>query len=363
VRCLPALFALAGACASRPPVVEEELEADDEWPGTCVGAGTAGTRVEIRAIDRDAITFCGTATTGGEPPVCRKVELATGAMIEPTPVPPLPAGPGKELVNCTGHNECHLEVCADDGSCKRVDPVAGEWFVRAARGFDGRVAAGSQAPDQKAFVTVLDPAQVETARFAVAWPLGDVVWLVEALAVMTSNGQDTRVALYTPAGDPLGLVGGDDGPLAVDDHVPMRVARTAYAWLSADAMTLAVHDVRKRVRGRIDLQLTGVEPYVSAARGTPDGRVVIALGGARFGDIVVVEPGDGVVTTRPARRCDPASGTRARLERGDPAGQVGVLLVDDLDLRGDVLPDRLRLSRELARDLVDPVEQRGSERR
>jgi hypothetical protein len=305
VRCALVVIAVAAGCASKPPVVGDDLGGiEDELPGTCLDAGRPGADVEIRALDRDAVVFCSHAEASGAAPVCRKVELATGAMVEPSPVPPLAVPPEPaDKVACTDHNVCHIDLCTG-GTCKQLLPAAGEWFVRVARASDGRIAAGSYTAGQAAAVTVYDAKAVQTARFAVTWPIGDVVWLVNALSVMTSDGKDTRVGLFTADGDPLGLVGGDEGPIAVNDHVPMRVARTAYAWLSADAKTLAVHDVGKRVRGRIDLAITDLEPYVSAARGTPDGRVVIVLGGKRFGDVVIVEPGDGVMTTRPARRCD-----------------------------------------------------------
>lgn len=232
------VVAIAGGCGARPPPADDPLGGiEDELPGTCVDARTAlaSTVVDIRAIDRDAVIVCAGTT------VCRKVELETGAMVEPSPSQLGPAPPA------------HATVA----------------------GFTAR------------------PGETAVAR------LGDAIYATR------SDAAGVRGMLYAADGTLITMVGGDDAPIDVRRAMPMQVGLTEWAWLDAGGSVLAVHDIGRRIRARIDLGASGVGVGLSDARATPDGLVVIAYGGTRFGDIQIVETGDGVVTTFKARRCAP----------------------------------------------------------
>ncbi len=234
------VVAFALGCGARQASPDDPLGGiEDELPGTCVDPRTAlaSTVVDIRAIDRDSVIVCAGTT------VCRKIELETGAMVEPSP--------------------------------SQLGPVT----AVAAYGDGGGAAPG--------------PGETAITR------LGDVLYTT------TSDATGVRGKLYAADGSLISMVGGDDAPIDVRRAVPMQVGVTEWAWLDASGSVLALHDVARRVRARIDLGASGVGVGLSDARATPEGLVVIALGGTRFGDLQLVETNDGVMTTLKARKCEP----------------------------------------------------------
>lgn len=272
-----------GGCGAPQPPPDDGLAGiEDELPGTCIDPRTAlaSTVVDIRSIDRDAVIVCAGTT------VCRKIELATGAMVEPSPSQ---VGPVVAPVHA-----------AVDG----LALAAGETLEVAAKAPTGEVVAlvGSGGKHE---IALWRADATPAGRFAptIAGQVRDVAWLGGTIYATIADATAVRGMLYETDGTEIGVVGGDDAPFDVRRAQPMQVGRSQWAWLDADAGMVALHDMVRHTRARIVLGASGVDVGLSDARATPDGRVVIAYGGQRFGDLLVIETGDAVMKSIKARRC------------------------------------------------------------
>jgi hypothetical protein len=284
------------ACGAKQPTDDElgfEPMATIEMPGSCVTTRTPSTVASLFDPTSSEVLVC---RAGASESGCHKIELATGAMVEASPQiqsatydQPAAVIDNGQLVVCWGQTV----------ACQRKDPDPGATWLGAEIG-DTQIAALSGSPAGKK-VSVFDRELTSATTFDVAPGAASVHWLGGVLYVVAKDGAATRGAIYGADGSSKGEVGGDR-PFDVGERAPVAVGKSRYAWLAADSASVAVHDVVASTRVRIDLEdvATTIGADIAA---TPDGRVIVALGGDRFGDIVIVDPGRGNVKNHRAKVC------------------------------------------------------------
>jgi hypothetical protein len=269
--------------------------------GDCVDPAPDTTRAHAAGVDAQGrVRVC---RDDGEE--CRAIDAASGAMAMHYPERTAPpADPPHATVEPDGQ----LLVCWGQGAtCLRKAPGPFETWLAVELSADGRGAALSAGEHDRRFVTILDHRLTTAGRFEVAARAKERGWWKDGrFLVRAADGDATRGHLYDADGTSRGAVGALGAGAAIDLGVgPVEVVPGTWAFLARDATAVAVHDLAHGDGVRIQLDVTGQAPGAADLARAGDGSLAVLLGGARYGDVLVVNIGDRTVTPRPATRCAP----------------------------------------------------------
>jgi len=248
------------------------------------------------ALDGDRVAFCDDRSKHAS---CFAVELATGKLAaarRPTRAP----GP---LASVTVHGKLATACRPDGTACKTLKPTA---YVDDGLGMIGVAnAAGTR-------VALINTSEIETfdrrtgkriAGFRAGKASCTLASFVADDTLLVHNaecggGQGTSW-LATTRGARLAVVG-DDQP--IDAMAPVLLGANRAAFVSARGDALVVHDV---ATGKLEKRIA-LGPASDDARPVLVGdahRLAIVFGGARWGDVAVVELATDRVTLLPGHRC------------------------------------------------------------
>jgi hypothetical protein len=300
---LVAIMVATLGCGGGKPEVVSPVGFDPVSPagfGDCVEPSPATTRALAAGLDdKGRLTFC---RDDGEE--CRTVEMPTGAMAahyrkitsEPLDQPAASLETDGQMLVCW----------SPIVPCLRKAPGPFETWLAVKIGGD-KVAALSKAEHDRRFVTILDQALTTTTRFEVAAGASDLVWWHDGrFLIRASDGDAIRGHLYSADGTSRGTVGALGAGKAIDlGPGPVELAPGSWAFLSRDGTAVAAHDLERGDGVRIDLDVTGQPPGGAALMKAGDGTVAVVLGGAQYGDVLIVGLDARTVTKKPATRCAP----------------------------------------------------------
>jgi hypothetical protein len=292
------LAAMVGACGGKEQVGVIEPILPMAGIGDCVDAAPPSTKAAFMqySADDNGVQIC-----RGDLEECRMVDLASGEMREY--LQQMRAGEYDQPF-VSVEDDRQLLVCwGGPASCLRRAPSAYETWM-AGQVADGRVAVLSSETDRR-FVTLMDGKLTTTARFEVAPTATDVVWHGGQFLVHAA-GDDGAVHgyLYDSGGKPRGVVGALAAGKAFDigSATPVDAAPGVWAFIERDGTALAVHDLAKGDGVRVELGTA--QDRDTASLGVAAGEVVVALGGAAYGDLLVVDVDARVVRRLTAQRCE-----------------------------------------------------------
>lgn len=274
-------------------------------PATCIAADAEPVLI---TVEGDRLRQC---ASDGASLHCFATDLATGAWS----AAPAPAGDDRpRIVPPPGAPKVAISdqfatVCHADGSaCKKLTPGAevdpGLGLSAAANAAGSLAALGYYADD--VWVETFDlatgkrigrvKAGSKKSKCVTVDLLGDALVVVEAVC----GGSTTAAWLGTRAGKKIAPIGGAQ-PIDPSGHaVPLGGTRWAFSSASGDAVV--VQDVKT---GKVARRIT-VGKAVDSASAALVGdarRLVLVFGGSRAGDVTVVDPATGKITSYPGKRC------------------------------------------------------------
>jgi hypothetical protein len=263
--------------------------------GDCVDPPAPTARAWAMGVDDDGdVLVC-----RDDAEECRAVDLSTGAMSEHYPKI---EGAEYDKPGAVVQDDGQLLVCWGQTSCQRRTPAAYEKWMQAIVHAD-RVAVLSSESDKK-YVTTMDHDLTTVLRFEVAPAAADVVWRDDRFLIHAHENGETHGYLYDAKGHVVGVVGAVGGAPALDiGPGPVDLAPSGWAFLANDATVVAVHDFAGGTPARIDVgaaQPAGLSDLASAG----EGRLAVALGGARYGDVLIVDVDAKAVKPLPGKRCE-----------------------------------------------------------
>jgi YD repeat-containing protein len=263
--------------------------------GDCVDPAPASARAWAMGVDNDGdVLVC-----RDDAMECRAIDLATGRMSGHYPKL---ASAEYDKPGAVVEDDGQLLVCWGQTSCRRRTPAAYEKWLQAIVHADSVAVLSSES--EKKFVTTMDHDLTTVRRFEVAPGAADVVWRDDRFVVHANENGETHAYLYDGKGHLVGVVGAIGGKPALDvGPGPVDVAPSAWAFLASDASAVAVHDFGAGAPARIDVgeaQPAGLSDLSAAG----EGRLAVALGGARYGDILIVDVDAKTVKPLAAKRCE-----------------------------------------------------------
>jgi len=257
----------------------------------CITSFRSAEGVEVRG---GAVSFCDDETPKKQK--CFAIDLATGKVTsakrpEPTSTS---SGPTLEI------NGKKAKACAA-GRCKTLKPRA---RVDEGLGMHGNVRGN--------LVVLVNLGEVETFALKTGKRIGGftagngdctTVTLVADDVLLVQNrfcGDDEKGTHYfaTPKGKRIAVVGGTK-PIEVGAPAELG-AQVAFVSMKSDEVV--VHDVKTGAVAR-RIPLGNADEAWPAIEGD-DKRLVVVFGGARAGDLAVVELATEKVTTHAAKRCE-----------------------------------------------------------
>ncbi|HEX3761947.1 MAG TPA: hypothetical protein VHW23_24775 [Kofleriaceae bacterium] len=273
--------------------------------GVCVRGSKHSSYV---GVDDAGARFC--FEPGGL--ACYAVNLQTGAVT----AAPAPTGadrpqvmPAPDAPKVT-EAEADITVCHPDGTaCHKlvpkgqVDPGIG---MTSAVNRAGTLAAlGTQAANRQSQVETFDAATGKhLATFKLPAKGGMCMFLGFAGDTLDITQSECGAPggtewLATRAGKQIAPLGGN--PRITSNSPPVHVTGNTYAFATAAGDVVVLQDV---VTGKVVRRIAIDEAGPDAATLVGDAsHLVLIYGGARAGDIVVVDVATGKVTPHPARRC------------------------------------------------------------
>jgi hypothetical protein len=291
---------VGASCGGKSEPAQEMTLAMGSAPagiGECVEPAAATTRAWAMGPDDAGRTVV--CRDDGEE--CRSIDAATGEMAE---YYPKLHGAEYDKPGAVVEDDGQLLVCWGQLSCKRRTPSAYETWMQAEIGDDATVAVLSSQTDKK-FITTMDQGLTTMLRFEVAPGALDIVWRDGHFLVHASENGETHGYLYDAKGHADGVVGAIGGKPAIDlGPGPAGLGADGWGFLATDASAVAVYDLANADATRIDTAVSDVPPGVSDLATAGAGKVAVALGGARYGDVLIVDVGARDVRLLPAKHCD-----------------------------------------------------------
>jgi len=269
-----------------------------EGIGECVDPPAATARAWAMGLDDNAAGRVVVCRDDGEE--CRSIDVATGAMTEHYPKI---AGAEYDKPGAVVQDDGQLLVCWGQTSCKRRTPSAYEKWMQAVIGDNATVAVLSSETDKK-YITTMDQGLTTVLRFEVAPGAIDIVWRDGRFLVHAGENGETHGYLYDGKGKAIGVVGKLGGKPAIDlGPGPVELGKDGWGFLSTDASTVAVYGAGGEGT-RVETGVTDVPAGMSDVATAGPGKVAVALGGARYGDVLIVDLAAASVKPFAAKHCD-----------------------------------------------------------
>jgi len=265
--------------------------------GECVDPAPATTRASVYGLDdRGHVVIC---RDDGEE--CRSIDPATGAMGEHYPTI---TGASYDQPGAVVEDDGQLLVCWGQTSCLRRTPSAYEKWLQV--GLAGDQVAVLSAEADRRWVTVMDHDLTTVTRFEVAPRATDALWRDGRFLVYATEDEVVHGYLYAADGTPRGVVGalGAGKALDIGDRPPVELSPGWWGFVAQDGSALAAHDVDRGDGVRVDLGVTGQVPGALGLGKAGEGRLAVALGGAAYGDLLIVDVEARRVDRWVAKRCE-----------------------------------------------------------
>lgn len=291
------LGAGCGGGGAGPTVVPVVPGAATAGIGDCVDPSLATAVAHADRLPDGRIEVC---RDDGE--ACRAIDPASGAMSERFPTI---EGQLYDQPAVAVEDDGQLLVCwGGPGSCLRRTPTAYErWMTGQVD--SGRVAVLSSEHDRR-WITIMDGQLTTTARFEVAPGAVELVWTDGRFLVRAAEDGVLHGYLYDAGGRARGVVGALASGRAFDvtGVAPVAVRPGVWAFIDRDASAVASHEVDGGDGVRVETGVSDQPPGTAGLAATASGALVVALGGTRYGDLVVVDVDARVVRQVPAHHCD-----------------------------------------------------------
>lgn len=268
-----------------------------EGVGQCVDPPTGTARAWAKGVDDTGrVVVC---RDDGEE--CRAIDVATGDMSEHYPKL---VGEEYDKPGAVVQDDGQLLVCWGQTACKRRTPSAYEKWMQAVIGDDATVAVLSSETDKK-YITTMDHGLTTVLRFEVAPGALDIVWRDGRFLVHAGENGETHGYLYDGKGHALGVVGKLGGKPALDlGPGPVDLGTDGWGFLASDASAVAAYSLAGGDGTRVETGVTDIPAGMSDVATAGPGKVAVALGGPRYGDVLIVDLAAGTVKPLAAKHCD-----------------------------------------------------------
>jgi len=300
---LVAVSLVVGAsCGGKSEPAQEVMVGIGHAPegiGECVDPAPATARAWAMGIDENEAGRVVVCRDDGEE--CRSIDVGTGAMSEHYIKI---EGAEYDKPGAVVEDDGQLLVCWGQTSCKRRTPSAYETWMQAVIGDNATVAVLSSQTDKK-FITTMDQGLTTTLRFEVAPGALDIVWRDDHFLVHAGDNGETHGYLYDGKGHAIGVVGKLGGKPAMDlGPGPVDLGKDGWGFLATDASVVAAYSLTGGEGTRVETGVTDIPAGLSDVSTAGPGKVAVALGGPRYGDVLIVDLAAAAVKPLVAKHCD-----------------------------------------------------------